>query len=92
MDTLRSLFLQIQNLNTEAVESGYIERTLYHLESTFGLLQLLIVNIGQTQDRVLQHFKVILESVLAQSRIILETFVVLEEARALSFTCPTAAG
>ena len=95
VDTLRSLFLQIQNLNREAVESGYIERTLYHLESAIGSLQLLIVNIGQTQDRVLQDFKVILESVLGQSRIILETFVVLErqdcERRALSFTCPTAA-
>ena len=72
------LFIQIQHLNTQEVESEYIERTQFHLESAIGLLQLLIINIGQTQDRILQDFKIILETVLGQLRVILETFFVLE--------------
>ena len=95
VDPLRSLFVQIQHLNAQEVESEYIEKTRFDLESTIGSLQLLIINIGQTQDRILQDFKIILETVLRQSRVILETFVVLErqdsERTALSFTCMTAA-
>ena len=94
VDSLRSLFLQIQHLNAREIESEYLETTRSHLESAIASLQLLLVNIGQTQDRVLVDFKVILETVLRQSRIILEAFVVLErqdsESRALSFACPTA--
>ena len=55
----------------------------------------MIINIGQTQDRILQDFKIILETVLGQSHVVLETFLVLQrqdsERTALSFTCPTAA-
>ena len=95
VDPLRSLFVQIQHLNAQEVESEYIEKTRFDLESTIGSLQLLIINIGQTQDRILQDFKIILETVLRQSRVILEIFVVLErqdsERTALSFTCTTAA-
>ena len=39
------LFAQIQGLNAQEAESGYIERTRFHLESDIGLLQLLMINI-----------------------------------------------
>ena len=78
IDSLRSLFIQIQQINTRDVESEYLERTRSHLEDAIGSLQLLLANIGQTQDPILQDFKVIIETVSRQSRIILEIIIVLE--------------
>ena len=94
VDSLRSLFRQIRDLHAREIESEYLETTRSHLESAIASIQLLLINIGQTEDRVLEDFKVILETVLGQSRIILEVIVVLErensERAPLSFACPTA--
>ena len=95
VDSLRSIFHQIEQLNVTEIEPEYLETRRSHLEGVIASLQLLLVNIGQTQDCVLEDFKVILETVLRQSRIILEVIVALErqdsESRAVSYACPTAA-
>ena len=71
----------------------YLGSTRSHLESVIASIQLLRIDIRQTHYRVLEDFKVILETVLGQSRIIL-VVIVLErensERTALSFACPTA--
>ena len=94
VDSLRSLFRQIRDLHAREIESEYLETMRYHLESAIASIQLLLINIGPTEDRVLEDFKVILETVLGQSRIILEVIVVLDrensERAPLSFACPTA--
>ena len=94
VDSLRSLFRKIRDLNAREIQSEYLETMQSHLESAIASIQLLLINIGQTQDRVLEDFKVILETVLGQSRIILEVIVVLErensERTSLLFACPTA--
>ena len=95
VDSLRSLFIQVQQINTAEIDSEYLETTRSHLESAINSVQLLLVTIGETQDSTLQDFRVILEVVLRQSRTILEIIVVLEsqnlESTTASFACPTAA-
>ncbi|XP_028413841.1 uncharacterized protein LOC114536687 isoform X1 [Dendronephthya gigantea] len=95
--SLRSLFIQIQQINTREIESEYLETLRSHLEDAIGSLQLLVASIGQSQDQILDDFKIIITTVLRQSRIILEVIVTLErqqnsEDRAVSFVCPTTTG
>lgn len=56
IDSLRSLFVQIQQINTQYIDSDYLEMTQSHLEDTIVLLKLLLANIEQTQDHHFRRF------------------------------------
>ena len=93
IESLRSLFIQIQNINVQELDSEYVETTSSHLEDAVGTLQLLIDNIRETtDDPVLNDFKVILETVLGQARLIHRMLLLVEERseNRQSFACSTA--
>ena len=63
VDSLRSLFINVQHVNAAEIDFEYLETTRSHLERAINPVQLLLVTIGETQDPTLQHFRVILEEV-----------------------------
>ena len=70
IQSLRLIFIRIQHINVWDVDSKFVETTCSHMKDASGSLQLLITNIGRTDDPVLNDFGAILKMVLSQSRLI----------------------
>ena len=59
VESLRTLLIGIQNLNTQNVSVNYCEQAKLRLEEAILTLQLLMHSVWQREDSVLQDFKTI---------------------------------
>ena len=59
VESLRTLLIGIQNLNTEDVSVDYCEQVNLRLEGAILTLQLLLHSVWQREDSVLQDFTTI---------------------------------
>ena len=57
VESLRTLLIGIQNLNTQDVSVNYCEQAKLRLEDAILTLQLLMHNVWQREDSVLQDFQ-----------------------------------
>lgn len=95
VESLRTLLISIQNLNTYDVSVDYFEQANVRLEDAILTLQLLLHSVWQSEDSVLQDFKTIIEAVLTKVRFVLRAITKYEERNSVeakisnSFACPT---
>ena len=95
VESLRTLLIGIQNLNTQDVSVDYFEQANLCLEDAILTLQLLLHSVWQSEDSVLQDFKTIIEAVLTKVRFVFRVMTKYEERNSVEatvsnlFTCPT---
>ena len=95
VESLRTLLIGIQNLNTQDVSADYFEQANVRLEDAILTLQLLLHSVWQSEDSVLRDFKTIIEAVLTKVRFVFRAMTKYEERNSIkatisnSFACPT---
>ena len=95
VESLRTLLIGIQNLNTQDVSADYFEQANVRLEDAILTLQLLLHSVWQSEDSVLRDFKTIIEAVLTKVRFVFRAMTKYEERNSVeatisnSFACPT---
>ena len=95
VESLRTLLIGIQNLNTQDVSADYFEQANVRLEDAILALQLLLHSVWQSEDSVLRDFKTIIEAVLTKVRFVFRAMTKYEERNSVeatisnSFACPT---
>ena len=94
VESLRTLLIGIQNLNTQDVSADYFEQANVRLEDAILTLQLLLHSVWQSEDSVLRDFKTIIEAVLTKVRFVFRAMTKYEERNSVkatisnSFACP----
>ena len=95
VESLRTLLIGIQNMNTQDVSVDYCEQANLRLEDAILTLQLLLHSVWQREDSVLQDFKTVIEAVLPKLRFVFRVMTNYEERNSgkatvsNSFACPT---
>ena len=96
VESLRTLLIGIQNLNTQDVSVDYFEQANVRLEDAILTLQLLLHSVWKSEDSVLQDFNTIIEAVLTKVRFVFRAMTKYEERNSIeatisnSFARPTA--
>ena len=72
IEALRSLLVEVQHLHAHELDAYYLEESIEHMEDAIGTLQLLanndVLRYDETDDRVLQDFRTITQTVLRYCR------------------------
>ena len=95
VESLRTLLIGIQNLNTQDLSVEYFEQANLRLEDSILTLQLLLHSFWQSEDSVPQDFETIIEAVLTNVRFVFRVMTkykernCVEETVSNSFACPT---